>query len=274
VTDLQTTVDLPHGRPIPRLGLGVYRAAKGRETQDAVIWALERGYRHIDTAHVYRNEADVGIGIRASGVPRGELFVTTKLWNRHHGYDATLAACHESLEALGLDFVDLYLIHWPPKAERRETWRAMETILADGLAKAIGVSNFMVRHLEELAESCEVMPAVNQIELHPFCQQRDAVDWCRANGIVVEAYSPLTKAKKLDDRTVRAVADEVSRTPAQVLLRWSLQRGFVALPKSVNQRRIDENASVFDFTLSETQMARLDALEAGLHLAWDPTDEP
>ena len=265
---------LRHGGPIPCLGLGVYRAGRGRETQDAVIWAIERGYRHVDTASVYRNEADVGVALEQVDVPREELFITTKLFNRDHGYDEALDACARSLEALRLDYVDLYLIHWPVPERRLDSWRALERLLDEGKAGAIGVSNYMPRHLEELKEAAEVLPAVNQIELHPFCQQPEAVRWCRDHDVLLQAYTPLTRGRRLDDRVLGTVAREVDRTPAQVLVRWSLQRGFVPLPKSTKQARIDENASVFDFALSEAQQERLDALEQGLHLAWDPTDEP
>lgn len=272
--DLNSTIDLRHGGPMPRLGLGVFRAGQGGGTQDAVIWALERGYRHVDTAHIYGNETDVGVALRASGVPREEVFITTKLWNTDHGYDEALAACDASLEALGLDYVDLYLVHWPVTDLRLQSWRALEKALADGKTKAIGVSNYMPRHLEELKANSDVLPAVNQIELHPFCQQRDAVDWCREHDVVVQAYCPVIRGKRFDDRTIAGVVKETGKTPAQVLIRWSLQKGFVPLPKSSNQRRIDENASVFDFELTDAQMARLDELEQGMHIAWDPTDEP
>lgn len=272
--DLASTLPLRPGVAIPRLGLGVYLAGRGAATCDAVRAALARGYRHVDTARVYGNEADVGAALSASGVPREEVFITTKLWNSDQGFDATLRAFDASLAALGLDAVDLYLMHWPVAAHRRESWRAMERVHREGRARAIGVSNFVVRHLEELSGYAEVPPAVNQIELHPFCQQRATVAWCEAHGVVVEAYSPLTKGERLDAPALAAVAAEAGRTPAQVLIRWSLQKGYVALPKSTRPARIDENASVFDFSLEPAQMARLDALEEDLHLAWDPTDAP
>ncbi|MGF1466458.1 MAG: aldo/keto reductase [Sandaracinaceae bacterium] len=272
--DLSSTIPLPTGAAMPRLGLGVFRAGPGDATRNAVGWALERGYRHIDTARIYRNEQDVGAALASSPVPRGEVFITTKLWNDDQGYDAALRAIDRSLAALGVDSVDLYLMHWPVPERRLESWRAMERAFEDGRARAIGVSNFVRRHLDELAAHANVSPAVNQIELHPFGQQRDAVERCRELGVVVEAYSPVTKGRRLDDRRLTAVAQEVGRTPAQVLIRWSLQKGYVAIPKSSDRARIDENASVFDFALDDDRMARLDALEEGLHLAWDPTDVP
>jgi diketogulonate reductase-like aldo/keto reductase len=270
--DLTSTVELNNGVRIPRLGLGVFRAGDG--TRDAVRWALEAGYRHIDTATIYGNEADVGAALRDSGVPRDEVFVTTKLWNGDQGFESALAAFDRSLEALGLDHVDLWLMHWPVPQTRLRAWQAMEAVHASGRARAIGVSNFVPRHLDELMAHARVTPAVNQIELHPFGQQRAAVERSRALGMVVEAYSPLTKGQRLGDPTVTAVAAEVERTPAQVLLRWGLQRDLVVLAKSSNRKRIQENAAVFDFTLDDAQMARLDGLEEGLHTAWDPTDAP
>lgn len=272
--ELSSTVSLNHGGPMPVLGLGVFRAGEGGPTQDAVMWALDRGYRHVDTAHIYRNEVDVGVALEASSVAREDVFVTTKLWNADHGYDEALAACDASLEALGLDYIDLYLVHWPVTHLRLQSWRALEKCLADGKVRAIGVSNYMPRHLEELKAKAEVMPAVNQIELHPFCQQRETVQWCEEHGVVLQAYCPVIRGKRFDERAIQDIVKDTGKTPAQVLLRWSLQRGFVPLPKSSNQRRIDENASVFDFALTDGQMQALDALEEGMHLAWDPTDEP
>jgi len=271
---LTDTVVLPHGGPIPRLGLGVFRSGAGSGTRNAVVTALGAGYRHIDTARIYRNEVEVGEGLRQSGVPREDVFITTKLWNDDHGYDETLRAFDASAKDLGVDYVDLYLIHWPVPEKRRESWRAMERLQREGRCRAIGVSNFMPHHLDDLLEVAEVRPAVNQIELHPFLQQQTAVARSRALGLVVEAYSPFAKARRLDDPRVGEVAREVGRTPAQVLVRWSLQRGFVALPKSATPARIEENARVFDFELSEPQMSALDALEEGFRSAWDPSNVP
>jgi diketogulonate reductase-like aldo/keto reductase len=276
--DITSTLTLNNGAQIPRLGLGVYLAGAGRATEDAVRWALEAGYRHIDTASVYRNEPEVGVAIRdaiASGlVEREEVFVCTKLWNDNHGYDAALRAFDASLRRLRLEYVDLYLIHWPVEFLRKESWRALEQILAEGRARAIGVSNYTVRHLTELLGYAKVTPAVNQVELHPFLQQRELIEFCDSAGILVEAYSPLTKGQKLGDSRLAAIASEAGRTPAQVLIRWSLQKGLVVIPKSSDERRVIENASVFDFELTGDQMARLDALEANLHIAWDPAGVP
>ena len=267
----QPTITLRDGRAIPQLGFGVFQIPPGRHTQAAVAAALAAGYRHIDTAAVYRNEADVGAAIRAGGLAPGSVWVTTKLANGDQGAATARRAFEASLERLGLEAVDLYLLHWP-HGLRLESWRVLEQLHAEGLARSIGVSNFLVRHLDELLAHASVPPAVNQIELSPFLYRtrEDTLRRCAEEGIVVEAYSPLTKGRRLDDSTVRAIADEVGRTPAQVLIRWSLQKGFVVLPRSSNPARIAENAAVLDFALDDAQMARLDALDEGLTTGWDP----
>lgn len=271
---IASKIDLGGGVGIPVLGLGVFQAASGGETRRAVRWALEAGYRHVDTARIYGNEADVGAALRESGIPREEVFVTTKLWNSDHGYDRTIRACTESLSRLGLAHVDLYLVHWPVQGLRLDTWRAMETLLGEGKCRAIGVSNYMVRHLEELLGKCKVPPAVNQIELSPFLFPPALVELCNDRRIVIEAYSPLTKGLRLRHPAIVAAAKKVGRTPAQVLIRWALEHGFVVLPKSVTQARIAENARVFDFALGPEEMRVLDGLDEGLHTGWDPTDAP
>lgn len=267
---------LPGNVELPALGLGVFRAPRGRGTQDAVLTALEAGYRHIDTATVYESEADVGEAIRGSDIPREDVFVTTKLWNTDHGFDAALSACDASLARLGFDYVDLYLVHWPVPEARLDTWRAMERILGDGKARAIGVSNYMPGHLEELLADAAVPPAVNQFELSPFNygSRRALVDLCDESGIVVEAYSPLTKGLKLGDPTLAAIGATHGKSPAQVLIRWALEHGFVVIPKSTNPERIRQNADVFDFSLSDGELAQLDALDEGLVTGWDPATEP
>jgi diketogulonate reductase-like aldo/keto reductase len=236
--------------------------------------ALRLGYRHLDTARAYGNERDVAAGIAASGVPRDEIFVTTKLWNTDHGYDETLRACDESLARLAMARVDLYLVHWPVQGLRHDTWRAMERLRADGKARAVGVSNYTVRHLEELLGRAKEPPSVNQVELHPFLQQRELVEFCRGNGIVVEAYAPLVKAQRLDHPVLRRIAKRREATPAQVLVRWGLQRGLVVLPKSVKPARIEENAGVYGFALDEEDLAALAGLDEGFRTSWDPTDAP
>ena len=271
---LANTKRLDNGVEMPRVGLGVYQAQPGQETRRAVLEALRLGYRHVDTASIYGNEKDVGEGLRASELPRSEIFVTTKLWNADQGYDSALRAFEASLARLGLEQLDLYLLHWPVREHRLESWRALERLLADGRVRAIGVSNFMPRHLDELLGGAAVVPSVNQIEISPFLQQRDVRAACERHGIVVQAYSPLTKGMRLDHPVVVEVARRVGRTAAQVLLRWALQHDLVVLPKSSRQERIAENLALFDFELTQEDMARFDALEEGLVTGWDPRGAP
>jgi diketogulonate reductase-like aldo/keto reductase len=259
---------------IPPIGLGVWQSPAGPVTRNAVLAALAVGYRHIDTARIYNNEADVGAAIRESGIPRDQIFVTTKLWNDDHGHDQALRAFDASAQRLGVDYIDLYLIHWPVPGKRLESWRALEHLYEQKRARLIGVSNYLVPHLEELLPRAAHVPDANQIELSPFLQRRDTVALCNKHGIVLEAYSPLTRGKRLGDPTVRAIATEVRRTPAQVLLRWGIQHGFVVLPKSVHAERIAENFDIFDFELAAHQMQRLDALDENLATGWDPADQP
>jgi methylglyoxal/glyoxal reductase len=271
---LQTTIQLNHGGPMPLFGLGTFRSPGGGPTRDAVTTALELGYRLIDTAALYGNEADVGAAIRSSDVPRDEVFVTTKLHREEHGFEAAVRAFDASLERLGLDYVDLFLVHWPGGGARLDTWRALERIFDDGRARAIGVSNFMTPHLDEILDRCDVIPAVNQIELHPFNyrSRQDVIQLCRDRRIVVEGYSPLTKTERLGDRTLEEVASAHGKTTAQVLIRWALQHRLVTIPKSTNPDRIRANADVFDFRLSDREMSRLDALDEDFTTSWDPRD--
>jgi diketogulonate reductase-like aldo/keto reductase len=271
---IDTRVELNNGGPIPIFGLGVYQTGTGAGTRNAVTWALEAGYRHIDTAALYANEKEVGEAVRASGVAREEVFVTTKLWNSDHGYDAALSAFDESLNALGFDYVDLYLIHWPVERLRRDSWRALEKVLADGRTKSIGVSNYTTAHLAGLLGHCGTPPSVNQVEFSPFLYQKELLEYCRNKGIQLEAYSPLTKGLKLQDRRLVALADKYSRSTAQILIRWTLQHDVVVIPKSADRNRIVENAAVFDFELSAEDMAELDAMNEDLHTSWDPTNAP
>jgi 2,5-diketo-D-gluconate reductase A len=267
----QPAILLRDGRAIPQLGFGVFQIPPGRSTQVAVETALAVGYRHVDTAAVYRNEGDVGAAIRASALPPESVWVTTKLANGDQGAGTARRGFEASLELLGMDGVDLYLLHWPHEL-RLESWKVLEQLHAEGLARSIGVSNFLSHHLDELLTHASVPPAVNQIELSPFLHQarEDTLRRCAEEGIAVAAYSPLTKGRRLDDSTVAAIAADVGRTPAQVLIRWSLQKGLVVLPRSSNAGRIGENVDVFDFALGETHMAELDGLDEGLTTGWDP----
>ena len=265
---------LADGVGIPWLGLGVYQARPGAATRDAVLEALRAGYRHVDTARVYGNERDVGAALRESALPRDEVFVTTKLWNADHGYDRAQQAIDKSLASLGMEQVDLYLVHWPVEGLRHDTWRAMEEILADGKARAIGVSNYTIRHLEELHSTAKVPPAVNQVEFHPFLFQRDLLDHCRRRGIRLEAYAPLVKAQRMEHPVLVRVARKHRKTPAQVLIRWCLEHEVVVIPKSVRPERIRENLGVFDFSLDAADLAELDGLDEGYRTSWDPTPVP
>ncbi len=271
---LRSTVTLRGGVEMPRFGLGVWQSAPGEETRRAVSTALACGYRHVDTARAYRNEGDVGAAIRESGIPRAEVFVTTKLWNADHGYDKALHAIDKSLESLGLEQVDLYLVHWPVEGLRQDTWRAMERILADGKARAIGVSNYTIRHLDELLARAKTPPSVDQVEFNPFLHQRALLDHCRKSGVQLEAYGPLARAHRMDHPALVAVAQKHRRTPAQAMLRWGLQHDLVVIPKSVRPERIRENADVYGFALDAQDMAALDGLDEGYRTSWDPTDVP
>ncbi len=255
-------------------GLGVYQAQPGPECREAVVHALQLGYRLIDTAAIYQNERDVAEGIRESEVPRNEIFVTTKLWNSDQGYEPALRAFDASLKRLSMDYVDLYLIHWPLEGKRLESWRALETVLKSGRARAIGVSNYMQRHLEELLAKSQTIPSVNQVELSPYLNRRELREYCATHSIAVEAYSPLTQGLRLDDEPLVRVARHYGKSTAQVLIRWGLQHGLIEIPKSVNPRRIAENAAVFDFIISDEDMRVLDGLNEDLHTGWNPDEAP
>jgi 2,5-diketo-D-gluconate reductase A len=260
------TVELNDGGRIPQLGFGVYKVAPD-ETVVAVRTALEVGYRHVDTATMYHNERSVGQAIRDSGIDRTDVFITSKLDNNAHEPDAARAAFDETLAALGTDFVDLYLIHWPLPTRYGgdfvSTWRTLEEFAADGRARSIGVSNFQVPHLQRLAAETDTVPAVNQVEAHPYFTNAAVRDYCKGNGIVFEAWSPLARGKVIGDAEVMRVAEETGKTAAQVVLRWHLQRGDVVFPKSVTRNRIAENFAVFDFELTDADVAAIDALDMG-----------
>ena len=265
------TLTLHDGVEIPQLGFGVFQVPP-EDTQRAVEEALEVGYRHIDTAAAYRNERGVGAAIAASGIPREEIFVTTKLWNSQQGYELTLGAFGKSLDRLGLEQVDLYLIHWPVPTEGRtlDTWRAFERIHEEGGSRTIGVSNFRIEDLEMLEREAEVLPTVNQIELHPHLQQAELRAWHLEHGIATEAWSPLAQGELLVNETIAGVAARHDRTPAQAILRWHLQLGNVVIPKSVTPARMKENFQLFDFELSEDDMTELGALDVGQRIGPDP----
>lgn len=271
---LQSTVRLNNGVEMPVLGLGVYQSPPGRTTQSAVRSALRMGYRQFDTARIYGNESDVGQAIRDGGVPRDEIFVTTKLWNSDQGLESTILAFDASLKRLGLSYLDLYLIHFPVTETRNDSWKAMEKLVENGKCRAVGVSNFMINHLEELAESSDLVPTVNQVEFHPFLFQRDLLEYCERHGIRLEAYSPLARGERLNHPTIMAMARKYSKTPAQIMIRWGLQHVLVVIPKSTREERIRENSQVFDFNISAEDMLVLDGLNQNLRTNWDPTRVP
>jgi diketogulonate reductase-like aldo/keto reductase len=266
---LQDGTALSNGVVMPWFGLGVYKVQEGDEVERAVSTAIEAGYISIDTAAFYQNEEGVGRAVRASGVPRDKLFITTKVWNTDQGYESTLKAFEESRKKLQLDYVDLYLVHWPVPGKYKDTWRALEKLYEDGLVRAIGVSNFQIHHLEDLAASANVRPMVNQVEYHPLLTQKPLLKYCRENGIQLEAWSPLMRGN-LDLPLLKELAQKYGKTPAQIVLRWDLQHEVVTIPKSVTPERIRENANVFDFELSAEDMERIDGLNQNRRFGADP----
>lgn len=269
---LTTTVTLHDSIEIPQLGLGVFKSKPGPEVESAVATAIELGYRHIDTAAIYKNEEGVGKAVAASGIDRGEIFITTKVWNSDQGYESTLAAMDASLDRLGMEYVDLYLVHWPKPEHTADTWRAMERLQALGKARAIGVSNFLTHHLDQLAEHATVMPSINQIEFHPHLQSPDLVEYCDELGIVIEAWSPLKQGQIIDDPQLTTIAGTHGVSVPQVVLRWMLQRGIVTIPKSVTPSRIAQNADLYGFELSDDEVAVIDAMDRDERVGPNPDE--
>jgi diketogulonate reductase-like aldo/keto reductase len=274
IMDIATKVRLNNGVEMPWLGLGVFRAEDGKEVENAVVIALKHGYRSIDTAAVYQNERGVGLGMKKSGVPREEVFLTSKVWTSDQGYKSTMRAFEESLDRLQTDYLDLYLIHWPKGKLSSETWKAMEELYEKGLIRAIGVSNFLVHHLENFLPECKVIPAVNQIEFHPELIQPELLEYCRGKGIQPEAWSPIMKGKVLNIPVLQALAAKYGKTPVQIVLRWDIQKGVVTIPKSVKPERIISNAGIFDFELSDEDMAKIDSLDKNRRLGFHPDEIP
>lgn len=273
-THLQDTVTLHNGVKMPVLGLGVFKVEEGSELVQAVKSAIVHGYRSIDTAAIYENERGTGQGIREAmlenPIKREDLFVTSKVWNADLGYQSTLAAYEASLDKLGLEYLDLYLIHWPVAGKYKEAWRALETLYLEGRVKAIGVSNFQIHHLEDVMQDAVVRPMVNQVELHPRLSQKELHSFCQRHGIQLEAWSPLMQGQLLDHPELREVAAKYGKSVSQVILRWDLQRGIVTIPKSTKEHRIIENASVFNFELSPEDMLRIDGLNQNHRVGPDP----
>lgn len=270
IDGIDGTFELRNGCKMPYLGLGVYLADDGQEVINAVKWALEAGYRHVDTAAAYDNEEGVGRGIADSGIARDSIWVTSKVWNSDQGYDSTLKACQDSLDRLGTDYLDLYLIHWPVEGLYRETWKAMERLYEEGKVRAIGVSNFLEHHLRDLLDTAKVVPMVNQMEFHPYLVQQELLDFCAAQGIQYEAWSPLMQGNLFGKKEFKELAEKYGKSEAQLVLRWNLQKGVVTIPKSVNRDHIRSNADLFDFSLSEEDMRYLDELDRGQRFGPDP----
>lgn len=267
---LADTVEIAPGVHMPRLGLGTYKSDEGPDVEGEVAYGLSIGYRLIDTAALYGNEEGVGKALRAGTVPREDVFITTKLWNSDQGYESTLKAFDRSLDKLGMDHVDLYLVHWPWSKHLRDTWRAMEQLLVSGRTHAIGVCNFRPHHLDELAEFATTMPAVDQCEFHPRLQQPDLQAACAARGITLQAWAPIMRGRVNLVPELVEIASRHEKTPAQVSIRWILQKGVVTIPKSIHPSRIAENCDVYDFELSREEMATIDTLDTGQRIGPDP----
>lgn len=270
---INSTVTLHNGVKMPWLGLGVYDAQEGDEVKTAIKEALKIGYRSIDTAAFYHNEVGVGEAVRESAIPREDIFVTTKVWNTDQGYEETLKAFDMSMEKLGLDYLDLYLVHWPVKEKYKDTYRALEELYAKGRVRAIGVSNFSIRQLKDLLGDCHVKPMINQIELHPMLTQEEVRNFCKEQGIHVQAWSPLMRGKSIfTNETIQQLASKYNKTPAQIILRWDIQSGILTIPKSVTPSRIKENSEIFDFELSQEDMKAIDNLNQNYRTGQDPED--
>jgi len=274
ITSLQDTTKLANGIQMPWFGLGVFKVEEGPELVNAIKFAIKQGYRSIDTAAIYENEEGVGQaireGIKETGISREELFITSKVWNSDLGYESTIAAYDASLKKLGLDYLDLYLIHWPVEGKFKEAWRALETLYKEGRVKAIGVSNFQVHHLKELMKDAEINPMVNQVEYHPRLTQKEVQTFCKEHHIQLEAWSPLMQGQLLDHPLLQEIAKSYNKTVAQIILRWDLQNGVVTIPKSTKEQRIVANANIFDFELNSEDMERINRLNDNHRVGPDP----
>jgi len=268
--DINSKLKLNNGIEIPRLGLGTYNITRKKDVDRAIHSALEAGYRLIDTAAAYYNEREIGEAIKSSTVTREEIFITTKLDNSDHGYKSTFRAFEQSLSRLDTDYVDLYLIHWPISRRRNESWKAMEELLEKGKCKAIGVSNYMINHLEDLKKNSSVLPAVNQIEFNPFVFEREVKEYCQNLGVAVEAYTPIARGRKFKHQDIKRLSDKYGKTEAQVMLRWGIQHNVIVIPKSSSPERIKENADIFNFNISDEDMGVLNSLNENLRYSPDP----
>lgn len=270
--NITSTARLHNGIEMPWFGLGVFQMRDGKQVQDAIQYAIDLGYRSIDTAAIYRNEMGVGDALHKISVNRSEIFLTSKVWNAEQGYDSTLKAFDASLKRLKTDYLDLYLVHWPVKGKFLETYNALENIYHSGRAKAIGVSNFMIPHLKELLDHCQIIPMVNQIEFHPHLQQPELVNFCQSNDIFIEAWSPIMKGRIDSLSELENMSKKYNKSYAQITLRWEIQRGVIVIPKSVNPSRIKENANIFDFELTRKEMEFINSLDINSRYGPDPNN--
>jgi diketogulonate reductase-like aldo/keto reductase len=270
ISNIRGTVELKNGVPMPYFGLGVFLVHDGEEVKQAVKYALAAGYRHIDTASLYGNERGVGQAVRESGILRKEIFVTSKVWNSNQGYDNTLRAFDVSMKLLGFVYLDLYLVHWPVKGKYIETWKALEQLYGEGRVRAIGVSNFLYHHLEDLLAHCKVVPMVNQMEFHPYLVQQELIDFCHSRTIQYEAWSPLMQGKIFNIKELHPLAEKYKKDIVQIVLRWNLQKGVVTIPKSIRRERIISNANIFDFEITLKDMQAIDSLDKNERVGADP----
>ena len=270
ITGIDGTVKLNNGVEMPYFGLGVFQMNEGKEVIESVKYALNNGYRHIDTAALYGNEKGAGEAVRQSGLKREDVFITSKVWNSDQGFERTLKAFDVTMQKLDLDYLDLYLIHWPVKSKYKDTWRALEELYKQGRVRAIGISNFLKRHIEDLLQSAEILPTVNQVEFHPYLVQQELLDYCAGRNIQFEAWAPLMQGHVLKDKLLNQLADKYSKTPAQIILRWDLQKGVVTIPKSVKKERILSNSQIFDFEISSEDIASIDKLDRNYRHGADP----
>ncbi|MCF6332886.1 MAG: aldo/keto reductase [Draconibacterium sp.] len=268
--NISSKVKLNNGVEMPWLGLGVFRSKDGEEVENAVKTALTNGYLSIDTAAIYQNEKGVGKAIKESKIPREDIFLTSKVWNSEQGYTTTLAAFEESLDKLQTGYLDLYLIHWPKGKKSFETWKALEELYEEGRIRAIGISNFLVHHLEDFLPECKIIPSVNQVEFHPELIQPELLEYCQNKGIQLEAWSPIMKGKVNDVPLIQELAAKYGKTPVQIVLRWDIQKSVVTIPKSVTPERIISNANIFDFELNLKDMNKIDQLDQNKRIGFHP----
>lgn len=270
ITDINGTVTLNNGLAMPYFGLGTWKSSEGTQVKESVRNAIKAGYKLIDTATLYQNEKGIGEAIKESGIKREDIFITSKVWNDDLGFELTLKAYDRSCKLLGTDYLDLYLIHWPVRGKYVDSWKALEKIYKEGRVKAIGISNFLKPHLDTLLEVAEIIPAVNQMEFHPYLIQQALVDFCREKGIVYQAWGPLIFGKAFEEPVLKEIGKKYNKNEAQVVLRWDLQKGILTIPKSVKYERIKSNSEIFDFELSNEDMMKIDSIDRNERLGYDP----